>query len=429
MGRRHQRARESRRQGVSDDRERCWEEERRRGRGRRRGFRQEGDIICQRLSPLRCDLMERLGKGLSFLGACLLQRDGLAGSSQGEAGDRSGIAEAYNFFVRAQREGNMSEGGLQRNFAFPRGSAADGYARKIIFGVLSIADERVTEWKRLVMLSARLYGFAVTVLRVESSFQSRHYWARQLALQHRDLPAEVIAFLENPADEVALACAVVACHGHGASSSPVSGNTATGDILQTDGPPGFRGGDSRQAAAAVPPSWVSPSDDEATAVRTAEPRTRLGSSGRSADGAAAAAAATRTARGRWRSRRLPTSRSAAEERRTAAVEPQTAAEEPPTVRRESRQDMNASARFAYEEPMEGFSVQLDQDGTQRIRAYGFHGAPLTRTLSPVNFCVWAILVQLPRLEPRARTCMLQTFDVAGMKPAVNRAFALVLKHV
>ena len=50
---------------------------------------------------------------------------------------------------------------------------------------------------------------------------------------------------------------------------------------------------------------------------------------------------------------------------------------------------------AYSGRMDGFAVHQDPLLGYRYRAYGFNGAPLTASLSPFNFCVWATATQFP----------------------------------
>ena len=83
---------------------------------------------------------------------------------------------------------------------------------------------------------------------------------------------------------------------------------------------------------------------------------------------------------------------------------------------------------AYSGRMDGFAVHQDPLLGYRYCAYGSDGAPLTASLSPFNFCVWATTTQFPYLTPSEANDMTVAMHSAGLAAAMGDALVLVLRN-
>ena len=83
--------------------------------------------------------------------------------------------------------------------------------------------------------------------------------------------------------------------------------------------------------------------------------------------------------------------------------------------------------FRYSGAMEGFARKYNLMQGYSFQAYGFDGAPLSGAMQAAEFCLWAILTQLPYLEPNDRSTMLLAFHAAGLDVPLGDASALAMR--
>ncbi len=203
--------------------------------------------MAQRLTHRNCELVNRPGCGLGFLGATVHKATMLSEAYKGDMMEKSGLQQVFAFFDTPRGE-RFCKAAKHVDISSKRHRNSDS-VRKSLEEIIDFlaSDELVDDFQRLSQFSAHMYTFSAHILQGMALIRDRKRWAQELRLQTCRMPLGARAFIARPGCDDSLVQALVAFYGAQvvccSSSSgtdahaPVSSDEAAGPLgdSQTQG--------------------------------------------------------------------------------------------------------------------------------------------------------------------------------------------------
>ncbi len=158
---------------------------------RRSGARSDADLVdldwlASRLSHQNCEINNRLGRGFSFLSACINMQGKFSKAYSADRIEKTGLPHFFQYFLEAKGKKLLEAThhiDLGCNQSWTSGSLVEAFTK--LFKFLQ-SDDLVKECKRLHQFSAHLFSATANILQAKAMMRNRRRWAEVALWNHKE---------------------------------------------------------------------------------------------------------------------------------------------------------------------------------------------------------------------------------------------------